>query len=624
MDLNAQVNSTDHQLMDQPEVVENVDDRVSSGDESNDSEGHEICQDIVAEVHALYQSDKSIVLVELVKSRIQQIKLKRQIDVLKLVLDKSCAAKTKLQLNLACSNRMVVCLQEAAKEQANLSAKITQQYNIVVDMIGEIDLKRLKLIKDSRERRMESTTFEEKMNQIEKELQEQTSFAKSESERNCQLREQIEELVKTNYALKDQLTEADKTHQTLISSHSVQLNEIEIHMTKMNEQLAKADERIASEIQTNSALKNTIDSVLAEKTHLSMEVTAMEIKFAQLEKEMEVKLQEMENSYRIQHETENIEASEKYGQMKENAIQMELEVTKLTGTIDNMQKELKDANERLDHEKNKVEEFENKVGGMQAILEDRNNEIYSLHAKLNGEQKRFEEQKQQLQQKCMEIQNQLEGFQKESEVKDSKIEKLENDLASHAAKISFMDSQIKEKEGELLSLPDKLAKLEQANNRIAQLEAELSKMTSFEQQLLEKEVKGRALTPQITSTPCHEIDLGSSSDVTSAKKPRISDQEGVSGSNYSTFQSNVLRKRAPLKFFGAHSVNTRSPPQESMITHAKTFFGTNRRSGANVDLNLSFASTVNIDDEPLETTSASNSSSIRMVKPFFRKQQEKQ
>ncbi|XP_058453740.1 putative leucine-rich repeat-containing protein DDB_G0290503 isoform X2 [Malaya genurostris] len=635
MDSVSQINDSNQQSEEQAtEMIDGSndnDDHASSSDDSNDSESHEVSQNIVSEMHFWYGNDKTAILTELVKSRIQQARVNHQIEVFKLALAKSAASKTKLQLDLACSNRMIVYLQESAKEQTNLTSTVTQQYNISIDMIEELDLKRVKLIKDTQALGTAAAALEENIDQIENELHQQTSFQKLESDRNCALQLQISDLQKNNSALNDLLSKAEMAHQSLISSHSAELNEYETRITQLNEQLVKAEARITNEMQTNSALKNNVESVLAEKILISTEVAKLENRLAEMEKEMEDKLQDKEKSYRILLEKENMDAVQKYNQFMEDALQYKSEIARQTETIEKMCNELTKSNECLDRERNKTEDLENKIVGIKNILEDRNNEIYALHAKLNGEQKRFDEQKQQLQQKYDELRNQLDDRQNDLTTKNLKITQLDENLATNVLKISAMETQFKEKEEELQTLKTKLINTEQLNARITQLEAALaeqvSKATSLEQQLLEKEHDNRAMTQhgtlQVTSTPCHPIELESSVDVTPSKKSRVSDTDVInltpSGTNYSTFQSNVLRKRAPLRLFGRNSPNTRSPPPNSLASIPRSFFGANRQRDSNEDLNVSLSSTINIDDDPLETASVSNhSSSVRMVKPFFR------
>lgn len=609
---------------------ENAADHASSGDESSESDGHEISQAIVEEIRTLYQCDKVEILNELIKSRIDQARLKHRVDVLQHALEESSSSKMKLQLDLAYSNRIVVCLQEAANEQINLSTKVTEKYNMAVDMMSELDLKRVQLIKDTRSLRNEFTEYQEKIEQIDKELQEQTTRAQSESNHNIQLQMQIEDLLLGNSNLKEQLAQADVQHQTLVSSHSAQLTEIEKQMTKLNEQLRETENRMTREIQTNNALKENIDAVLADKLHISMELTGLEIKMAEKENEMESKLKEMEKSCQILHSNEIKRSELKCSELNEEIVGLNGEIKALSDSIEKLRAELMDSNNKVNDERNKSEELENKVGGMQAILEDRNKEIYSLHAKLNGEQKRFEELRQQMQQKSSEMQVRLESIQSQSELDKNKIAQLETDLANYVSKLSIVEDELKLKDEELLVLKDKLSCAEQTKTRVVQIESELANQTSkvnctnTENARLGSDSVTHA-TLQVTSTPFRPIELSCSSDDMPAKKPRASEVDDISiaqksncgSSNYSSFQQSVLRKRtAQYKFFGRKSPNAQSRNSLQLALPI------GNKRGLHESLNISDASTINIDDEPTENANISSNSSIRFVKPFFRKNQD--
>ncbi|XP_055528562.1 putative leucine-rich repeat-containing protein DDB_G0290503 [Wyeomyia smithii] len=620
MDEVEQVNPTDSEL-----PCEDASDQATSGDESNSSESNEISQAIVEEVRALYHYDKVQILMELVKSRIHQTRLSQRVEIMQLALEEASASKMKLQLDLVYSNRIAVLLQDAAKEQVDLSTRMTEKYNTAVDLMSELDLKRVQLLKDTRALQSEFAGAQEQIAQIEKELQEQTSRAESESNRIIEQQKQIDDLLHDNNHLKEQLTQVENQNQTLISSHSAQLNEIEMLLSNQNVQLADAEKRIEKEICTNAALKENFDAVLAEKLQISMELAGLEIRMAEKEKEMESKMQEIEKSFQQQYTIQITESEMKCSKLNEKIVELNSEIKALTDSIEKLRAELADSYNKVNNERNTSEELENKVSGMQAILEDRNNELYSLHAKLNGEQKRFEEQKQQLQQKNSEMQLRLQNIQSESETQKNKLEQLETDLANYVSKLSTMEDQLNARNEELRILKEKQSIIEQTKNAV-QHESTAADQTS--KMNCNNSIAFQS-TLQLTSTPFRPIELSGSSDEIPPKIARNIDTEETpnvqksigSSSNYSTFQHRVLQKRATTqyKFFGRKSPSAKNNNQKPLSIG-------NQRSQSVVlheSLNFSDASTINIDDDPIENTNISNiSSSIRLVKPFFRKNQE--
>ncbi|XP_055641191.1 putative leucine-rich repeat-containing protein DDB_G0290503 [Toxorhynchites rutilus septentrionalis] len=619
------------------EVVHHADNRSSSGD-SNDSESasRETSQKIVAELRTLLDCSKVEIVGELAKSRILQARYKKQVDILQLALENGSAEKAKLQLELAKNNKIIQCLQEAAQDLESAVNASTERYNTTVDMIAILDMKRVQLIKNVQAFRSELSEYHRKIDHMEKEVQKQTSIAKTESERNNKLQEQLRESLTTNTILRQELDKAQTLQKSLTSSHSAKLNEIEGHMNKLNNELNELQCRLASEVQKNAALKQTADTILAEKTQYSTEIVRLETKLNQTGQEMQTKLRECNAQWQTRYQDEINRANEKCVEANRKLQKMTSEMTKMEETVEKMTKEQSNKNQKYECDKNKIEELENKVGGMQTILEDRNKEIFSLHSKLNGEQKKFEDQKQQFQVKIDELQCRVERTSEELGEKNTTILQLQGKMSDNKEKMSSMGNQLKQKEEECNKLRNEASEAKKLQVKISQLESALaehqtSKVATMEQQprVIRNDKQSelsKSPLAQVTSTPLHSIDLNADQAAASAKKIRLSSENKEvtlpSDSNYSTFQSSVQRKRGSMRFF-QHTMPSHLPqqtpqqqPQQQQANNVPNLFGPNN------DFNLSLASTINIDDETLDVGNFSSGSSIRLVKPFFRRHQD--
>ncbi|XP_065087581.1 myosin-9-like [Ochlerotatus camptorhynchus] len=612
-------------------------DQSSSGDDDYDSDDDD---DIAADVRDLMKRDKVVVLAEVIKCRTEQLRLRQQLKVYQYALEEMGGQKTKLQLDLALTTKTLLVLQEGFSEQHLQDEKILKQINMMSDFLGDLDMKRVQLIKETRQLAAQLTSDKEKIEAMVKER------TQEETNRCRQLQEQINAMAVTNNDLEQQLVEADIAYQSLTSAHSERSNEL----AKLTEELQEVQKRIAIEVQSNTTLKANVDMLLAEKTQLATEIIQLENRVAELEEEKKVKLAQMErstnskllkleqqkdaklteldNAWKGKYEEEMMKVDAKITALKTDNEDANKQNAILHTTIEKLREELCALNKQLEQEKEQEKKMDSKIGHVKTMLEDRNNEICSLNTKLNNEQKRLEEQNRQFEQKFAELEGKLKNIQDEADKKAKDLEgqllraqgeadknkteneKLVQDLANHASKISALELTILEKDQQQMALKEKLADAEKAQ---ASLEVPPKAY---------RQDNNQSSATQITSTPLRPSNLVDSLDIPSSKRTRMSESDLLSVhssiSNYTSFQGSVDRKRDMSRFF-----MRKSPTQAKTKPAPKTFFGKTSRSNSEDDL-ISLNSTVNLDEEPLETLNITNSGSpIPMVKPFFRRQAEK-
>lgn len=569
---------------------------------------------IVAEVRELYRGSKVDILIRLIQSRTVEVKYQRQLEVYQVALYEGVKEKTRLQLDLAYCDKMLAVLQREAREGKSTLTTILQQHADAVAMIEKLDAKRTQFIKEEQQIKNELAEYKHKFLQMQQDMQDRFDRYESDSRRYGQLQVQVDKLTKANEVWQKKVCEMEAKQRSMVSAHSAQLSEMENLMGDLEGKLKDTQGRFENEKRTNTLLKEHTDSVLQEKTQLSMDLASVENRYASMEADFERKIAVLETKLATV-EQDSSGMKEKMAEMTRSAQEC------------NAEKELLVA--KLAQEKDVTAEMEGKLGGLQVILNDRNNEIFSLHSKLNCELKRVEEFKQQLSQGTSETDQRLSDMQKDFIVKEAKITRLEQDLRNQANAISALKTQLESKDAEIKQLKDKIPNVDHYVAKITQLKDELavesSRVAQLEQQAerrasTETRIRGTENVPaQVTSTPICVLesdDETTSNAPKGAKKVRIADPERSSVSpTYSNFQGNVQRRT----FFKRAA--TASTSQISITSASYSQFINN------MDLNLSTASTVNVDDEPMDVGNMSSvstaTSAVRHVKPFFRRAQEK-
>lgn len=636
-------------------------DQCSSGDDEYDSDDSEMCQDIVNDVRDLAKREKIEVLIEVIKSRTEQLRLHRQLEVYQYAMDVLGGEKMKLQLDLALTTKMLVVLKEALTEQRKQDEKVLARINMTSDFIGDLDMKRVQLIKEIRHL---TGQFAEHKSKAEETVNERVQ---DEINRSRQLQDQLDAVYVTNNEMKQQLTEVEEARQTLASTLSERLNE----MAKLTDELQEARNRIELEMQTKAKLTEKVEMLLTEKTQLATEVIAMENRFVELEQANEAKLAQMEQTansrlleleqlkdaklaeleqaWKSTYEEEMKKVNAKLTEAKVRTDEIEKQNTTLQITIEKLRADLESCVKQLEKEKDRAKQFESEIGGLKTLLEDRNNEISLLNGKLNGEQQRVNEEMEKIEdinnrlknlqvdtdKKVSDLENQLKEAQKEAAEFKTKNEQLEIDMRNQVAKISVMELTISEKDKEQIALQEKLTAAEKSENELEQLRSRFveqkSMIQSLEEQLkakLQEDIRtnvenfNNQSTAQITSTPLRQSNLPDSMDAPLSKRMRMVDSDVMSVhssvSNYASFQGNVDRKRDTNRFF-----NRRSPVQAKKKSESRSFFARSAKQNIDDEL-ISLASTINLDEEPLETANLSMSDSpVPLVKPFFRRQSDK-
>uniref|UniRef100_A0A1Q3FNM8 Putative rho-associated coiled-coil n=1 Tax=Culex tarsalis TaxID=7177 RepID=A0A1Q3FNM8_CULTA len=587
----------------------------SSGSEP-DSESSTAAE-VVAEVRELYTNASKVdILIRLIQSRTVEVRYQRQLEVYRVALYEGIKEKTRLQLDLAYYDKMLAMLERGAQEGKASLESVLQQHAEAVKMIEELDLKRTQLIKEEQLIKAELAEYKDKFLMMQQEMDNHVARFESESRRYGQLQVQVDKLTKANEAWQKKVCDSEAKQRSMVSAHSAKLNEMENLMADLEGKLKDAQYRVESEKQTNALLKEHTDSVLQEKTQLSMDLTTAENRIAAMEAEFAREMTALEAKWKATVEKESARTNEKMAEMvrstQELAAEKDLLVAKLT------------------QQKDVTADMEAKLGGMQAILDDRNNEIFSLHSKLNCELKRFEELKQQHSQGTSDANQQHSELLKESSEKDRKIARLEEDLRNQVNTLATVKSQLESKEVEIKQLKEKIPNVDHYVAKITELKDVLAdksaRVAQLEQQVERRDSTDTAIhgtenmPAQVTSTPISVVE--NSEEMTShaapvPKKSRITDSEQNGASpSYTNFQGSVHRRT----FFKRLATST------SQVSIANTSTSYSQLIN-NMNLNLSTASTVNVDDEPMDLGNMSSisvaTSSVRHVKPFFRRLQEK-
>lgn len=569
--------------------------------------------DIVSEVRELYSSASKVdILIRLIQSRSVEVRFQRQLELYQVALYEGIKEKTQLQLDLAYCDKMLVMLERGAKESKLTLSAVLQQYSDAVKMIEELDLKRTKFIKDEQQIKTELTEYKRKFQQMQQEIQDYAARFESESQRYDQQQVQVDNLTKANEAWQKKVSDAEAKQRSMTSAHSAQLNEMKNMLADLEGKLTQAQCRFENEKQSNTLLKEHTDSVLQEKTQLSMDLASTENRIATMEAEFAREMTTVEAKWMALVEKESARTNEKMTEMNRLAQEITTEKDLLV--------------EKLTQQKDVAAEMEAKLAGMQAILDDRNNEIFSLHSKLSCELKRFDELKQQHSQRTSDAKKQLSDLLKESTEKDWKITRLEEDLRNQTDTLSSLKSQLESKEAEIEQLNEKIANVDHHVDKITQLKNELAGKSALlahlDQQAerrvnTETKIRGTENIPaQSSSTPISAEESSDEPISNAVQKSRIPDSErNCVSPNYSNFQDSVHRRT----FF------KRKPMTTSLVSITNA--SANYSQITNTNLNLSTASTVNVDDEPMDlgnlTDISKATSSVRHVKPFFRRCQEK-
>lgn len=345
----------------------------------------------------------------------------------------------------------------------------------------------------------------------------------------------MEKLTKTNEMWQKKVCDSEAKQRSMVSAHSAKLNEMENLMADLEGKLKDAQYRVESEKQTNTLLKEHTESVLQEKTQLSMDLATAENRIAAMEMEFAREKQALEAKWKATVEKESATMNEKMAEMVRSAQELTTERETLVA--------------KLAQHKDVTADMEAKLGGMQAILDDRNTEIFSLHSKLNCELKRFEELKHQ------HSQGTTEANQQHSE-KDKKIARLEEDLRIKVNKLSAFKSQLESKEAEIKQLKERSPNMDHYVAKITELKDALAdksaQVAQLEQQAkrrvsTDNRIRGNENMPaQVTSTPVSVVE--NSDEITTnaapvAKKSRIPDSErNCASPSYTSFQGSVQRR----------------------------------------------------------------------------------
>ncbi|XP_055597880.1 putative leucine-rich repeat-containing protein DDB_G0290503 [Uranotaenia lowii] len=593
-----------------------TEDQVSTAGESLsddfDPDERDTSVDILIDVRRLYVLDKAAVLSEIMRVRIRELRLQNQLEIYQGALEETGAERNRLQLELSQCERMVTIMQQLTADHSNMAEGFTKNYNRAVDVLGQSDLKRIQLMKDCRQTKAQCLEFIKQFEEMKSSYEEESLRSEEESKHNEELQAQVNELVNKNNELRQLLSDAENAQQITSTSYSIKLETMEIEMNKLQQDLEQARSRITHELQSNEALKANADMLLVEKTQISSELTSLENKMVDFEKTMDLKLQEVQQTWQTRY-NEDIQKSESdCAALKQAITALQTETLSMTETIEKNREELNNCSNKLETEKSRSNDLESKLSGMQAVLEDRNNEIYALHAKLNGEQKRLEDQRKELQVKVEGMEKEAEQLKKDLEEKDTRIKQLESDSQENVSKAQ------KELDQKNALYEENLNSLTNAQKQIENLETTVTglnvKIADLEQQLnskIENEalIADAPLTVQLTSTPMRPITVDSSPSLASPKNNHAA-KDVESSSNYSTFQSSVLRKRESKTFFPRSKAD--SSKRQPIV------FQSLRRFTQNEDLNFSNASTINLDEELLDT-GGSSESSVPRVKPFFRR-----
>uniref|UniRef100_A0A8D8A484 (northern house mosquito) hypothetical protein n=1 Tax=Culex pipiens TaxID=7175 RepID=A0A8D8A484_CULPI len=537
----------------------------SSTESEPESEPSPVAADIVAEVRELYRNASKLdVLVRLVQSRTVELRYQRQVQICQAAFEEGIKEKTRLQLDLAYYDKMLAVLQRGACEAKSQLATVTQQHGEAVRMVEKLDLKRTELIREEQLIKAELAGYREKFEEMQREMQDRATRFEADRRRCDQLQVQLDKLTEANKAYQKTVCDSEAKQRSMVSAHSARLNEMENLRADLEAKLKDAQDRVEREQRANALLKEHTDTVLQEKTQLAMDLAMVENRIAAMEADFTRETAALEAKWKAMVEEETARMNDKIAEMVRATQELTAERDSLVA--------------KLAKQKEATAEMEAKLGGMQTILDDRNSEIFSLHSKINAEQKRFEEAKQQHSQEAAQSNNQLSNMLKDSAEKDSKIARLEQSITDQTNALSTIKSQLESKDAEINQLKEQHLNVGHYLAEIRQLEAQLEKRRASTE------------TAQITSTPASILD---SSDELPAKRSCVSP-------SYSTFQGSVQRR----SFF-----------KRSATTSANLM---------NLNLNVSTASTVNVDDEPMDLGNLSSvsaaSSSVRPVKPFFRRE----
>uniref|UniRef100_A0A8D8EUV4 (northern house mosquito) hypothetical protein n=2 Tax=Culex pipiens TaxID=7175 RepID=A0A8D8EUV4_CULPI len=543
----------------------------SSTESEPESEPSPVAADIVAEVRELYRNASKLdVLIRLVQSRTVELRYQRQLQICQAAFEEGVKEKTRLQLDLAYYDKMLAVLQRGACEAKSQLATVTQQHGEAVRMVEKLDLKRTELIREEQLIKAELAGYREKFEEMQREMQDRATRFEADRRRCDQLQVQLDKLTEANKAYQKTVSDSEVKQRSMVSAHSARLNEMENLRADLEAKLKDAQDRIEREQRANALLKEHTDTVLQEKTQLAMDLAMVENRIAAMEADFNRETAALEAKWKAMVEEETARMNDKIAEMVRATQELTAEKDSLVA--------------KLAKQKEATAEMEAKLGGMQTILDDRNNEIFSLHSKINAEQKRFEEAKQQHSQETAKSNNQLSNLLKESTEKDSKIARLEQNITDQNNALSTIKSQLASKDAEINQLKEQHLNVNHYQAEIRQLEAQLEKRRAS--------TETGNLTAQITSTPASILD---SSDELPAKRSCVSP-------SYSTFQGSVQRR----SFF----------KRSASVTASANLM--------NLNLNVSSVSTVNVDDEPMDLGNLSSvsaaSSSVRPVKPFFRRE----